>query len=189
MHNIEPYYNWRHLYVASEDEKSPFYNREYSELYFENDIYGYYIHPQWDEIGSPTLFLKILFCDYEEGYAIIEFLGEWNDEINNDIMFLKRDIADALIQEGINKFILIGENILNAFPNEDGYYEEWFDDIDDGWIALVNFRDHVMAEFSNSGLDCYFVLGGTLNQIDWRTRMPSNVYKNVSDLVQKRIGF
>ncbi len=44
-------------------------------------------------MGSETLYLKILFVDYDERYAIIELIGEWNDAINNDIMLLKRDIV------------------------------------------------------------------------------------------------
>ncbi len=58
MHDIEPYYNWRHIYVASEDPQSPFYGREYSEFEFENTIYNYMLHPQWDNIGSETLYIK-----------------------------------------------------------------------------------------------------------------------------------
>jgi hypothetical protein len=119
VHNIEPYYNWRSLYIASEDERSPFYNREYSEFEYTNHIYDFVIHPQWDDIGSETLFIKILFADYEDGYAIIEVIGEWNDCIGNDIMFLKRDIIDILIQEGIQKYIIIGENILNFHADND----------------------------------------------------------------------
>ena len=57
MHDIEPYYSWRHLYIASEDHDSPFYRREYSEFEFTHAIYNYLIHPQWDEIGSSTLYL------------------------------------------------------------------------------------------------------------------------------------
>ena len=110
MHNIEPFYNWRHLYIAEEDENSPFYGREHSELQYTNTIYNYYIHPQWDDIGSETLYIKVLFADYDEHFAIIELIGEWNDAINNDIMLLKRDVIDELIYMGINKFILIGEN-------------------------------------------------------------------------------
>jgi hypothetical protein len=34
MHDIEPYYNWRYLYTAETDERSPFYGREYSEFEF-----------------------------------------------------------------------------------------------------------------------------------------------------------
>jgi len=47
MQDIEPYYRWRDLYIADEDELSPFYGREYSEFEYTNTIYNYYIHPQW----------------------------------------------------------------------------------------------------------------------------------------------
>src|SRR5688500_14237729 len=106
MQDIEPYYNWRNFYVASEDERSPFFEREYSEFEYTHAIYNYVIHPQWDDIGSPTLFIKILYADYAESFAIIELIGEWNDCINNDIMILKRDIIENMMHEGISKFIL-----------------------------------------------------------------------------------
>ena len=61
MHELEPFYNWQHLYLASEDEESPFYGVEYSEFEFSNTVYNFYIHPQWDNMGSETLYLKILF--------------------------------------------------------------------------------------------------------------------------------
>ena len=93
MHTIEPYFNWRHYYTAETDKHSPFYKRQYSEFHFTNAIYDFYIHPQWDDFGSDTLYMKILNVDYERGYAIIELIGEWNDAISNDIMFIKREIA------------------------------------------------------------------------------------------------
>ena len=34
LQDIEPYYNWRHLYAAEEDKLSPFYGRTYSEFEF-----------------------------------------------------------------------------------------------------------------------------------------------------------
>ena len=129
MHTIEPYYNWRHLYTAEEDELSPFYGREYSEFEFSNTVYNYYIHPQWDDIDSRTLYIKILFVEYDYNFAIIELMGEWNDAIENDIQTLKRNIIDLLIARHIYKFILIGENILNFHSDDDSYYEEWYDDI------------------------------------------------------------
>jgi hypothetical protein len=43
MHDIEPYYNWRHIYVSEEDQRSPFYNRHYSEFEFTSTVYNYYI--------------------------------------------------------------------------------------------------------------------------------------------------
>jgi hypothetical protein len=62
-------------------------------------------------MGSETLYMKVLFVDYERGFCVIEFLGEWNDTINNDVMHLKRNVIDLMTGEGIHKFILIGENI------------------------------------------------------------------------------
>jgi hypothetical protein len=188
MHHLEPHYNWRQYYTAEDDPRSPFYGREYSEFEFTNTLYNHCIHPQWDEFGSATLFMKVLYANYVQGYAIIELLGEWNDCLHNDIMFLKRDIADALIEHGINKFILIGENVLNFHHSDDCYYEEWFEDVSDtdGWIALVNFPEHVLREFSRANADSYFVLGGQLNETAWRTLTPMRFCEMVSSYVKRR---
>jgi hypothetical protein len=188
MQDIEPFYNWRHLYIASEDERSPFYEREYSEFVYTNAIYNYLIHPQWDDIDSPTLYIKILFVDYDQGYAIIEMIGEWNDCINNDIMLLKRDIIEQLMQYGIKKFILIGENILNYHASDDEYYQEWFEEVEDGWIAFLNFRKHVLDEFQRANIDYYILSGGQLNDLAWRTSTPQQLFEKVDHFVQKRIG-
>jgi hypothetical protein len=187
MHFIEPFYNWRMYYVAADDPQSPFYEREYSEFEFTNTIYNFYIHPQWDHIGSSTLFIKILFVDYDQGYAIIEMIGEWNDAIENDIMTFKRDIIEPVMAEGINKFILIGENVLNFHFSDDSYYEEWFEDVEEGWIALINFHDHVIREFERINIDHYFVMGGELEDIEWRTYLPAQFFQKVNALVQRRL--
>ena len=188
MHYVEPYYNWRGYYIASEDPSSPFYGREYSEFEFNNAVYNFYIHPQWDSIGSPTLFIKILFTDYNSGFVIIELLGEWNDAIENDIMILKRDIIEPIMEQGITKFILIGENVLNFHYSDDCYYEEWFDEVEDGWIAMVNFHEHVISEFERANIDHYFLMGGELEEIEWRTYLPQQFFDKVSSLVNNRIG-
>lgn len=188
MHDIEPYYGWRELYRAEEDPRSPFYGRTYNEFEFENNIYGYYIHPQWDDFGSPTLYLKLLYADYAEGYCMIELIGEWNDAVNNDVMFLKRDFVDLLIEKGINKFILFGENILNSFPDEDDYYAEWADDIEDGWVALVNFQPHVLEEIASYGMKNYLNWGGGLDTLNWRGKTPETVFRAVQLLLSKRLG-
>src|ERR1035437_1018091 len=183
MHEIEPYYNWRNFYIASEDERSPFYGREYSEFEYTNAIYNYLIHPQWDDIDSPTLYIKILFVDYEQKSAIIELMGEWNDCINNDIMLLKRDIIERIMEYGVNKFILIGENILNFHASDDCYYEEWFDEVNEGWIAFLNFREHVLKEFQQANIDYYIVSGGQLNDIAWRTATPQLLFEQIESIV------
>jgi len=187
MHSVEPYYHWRNLYIASEDDESPFYGREYSEFEFENKVYNFLIHPQWDSIGSETLFIKIIYVDYEASYCIIELIGEWNDAIENDIMTLKRDIIDELTKMDITKFILIGENVLNFHSSDDCYYEEWIDDIEDGWVALVNFHEHVTSEMSQVGIDQYFILQGEMDMIDWRTYLPHQLYKKVKKIVKQRL--
>ena len=68
--------------------------------------------------------------------------------------------------------------------------EEWFEDVndDDGWIALVNFRDHVLEDFSKAYIDQYFVSGGNLNEVNWRTQHPHQFYEKISASVVKRIG-
>jgi hypothetical protein len=189
MHTIEPYYNWRHIYISEEDTLSPFYLNEYSEFEFSDKIYNHYIHPQWDNIGSPTLFIKIIYANYENSCAIIELIGEWNDCIHNDIMTFKRDIIDHLILNGIIKFVLIGENVLNFHYSDDCYYEEWMDEIEDGWIVALNFHQHVLQEMQQIALDQYLIWGGELNDLDWRTYKPNVLIDKIEAVVHKRLGY
>ena len=189
MQDIEPHYRWENLYVASRDERSPFYERLYNLDYYENSIYGYYIHPMWDEIGSETLYCKILYTDYERKFAIIEMFGEWNDTLHNDIMYFKRVVIDHLVNEGINKFILLGENVLNFHGSyEDDYYAEWFEEVEDGWIAVCNFPEHVASEFAKYNLDIYLNMGGTLDINNWLTMKPLQFFELVNGLIVRRLG-
>ncbi len=190
MHDIEPFYKWRNLYTAENDERSPFYGKEYSEFEFTNQIYNFLIHPQWDDIGSNTIYVKILFVHYDDNFAIIEMIGEWNDAIENDIMNLKRNVIDELIYQGITHFILIGENVLNFHSSDDSYYEEWFDDIENnGWITLINFREHVLSEMKKINLDYYLNWGGILNELNWRALHPMEVYQVIKKSMEKRLPF
>jgi hypothetical protein len=188
MHEIEPYYNWLKYYDPASDDRSPFHGKEYNYDLYSETIYNYYIDPAWDSIGSETLYIKILYADYNIGFAVIEMLGEWNDAINNDIMTLKRNVIEVMLKEGINKFILIGENILNFHGSDDCYYEEWFDDVgDDGWIAAVSFPDFIQNELRKYNIDQYINMGGTLQIDRWRTLQPTNFYDLVSGLIQRRL--
>src|SRR5678815_1296641 len=145
MHEIEPYYNWRHLYISEEDERSPFFCFLHSEFEYSQTIYNYYIHPQWDDFGSRTLYLKVIYADYDLDFAIIELIGEWNDAIENDVMTLKRDVIDKFEEEGITKFILIAENVLNFHSGDRDYYEEWYEETSDehGWIVVLLSLIHI----------------------------------------------
>jgi hypothetical protein len=187
MHEIEPFFRWRDEYRSDRDPQSPFYGRTYNEMQYTQTIYNHYIHPQWDYFGSETLYAKILYADYGEGYAIIELLGEWNDAINNDIMHLKRELADAMTGEGITRYILICENVLNFHSDDDSYYEEWYDDLRDegGWVVLLNLQDHVAEEMQTVRIDNYFHLGELYNHINWRPHKPERIFEAIEGLVQQ----
>ena len=189
MHNLEPYYLWREVYCAENDSRSPFYNREYSEIFFTNAVYNYLIHPQWDEIGSQTLFIKILFVNYEKQYCIIELIGEWNDLLYNDIMHLYRNVIETLLDNDIKHFILIGENVLNFHADTNDYYEEWFSYIDDGWIIGLNFRDFVVQEFENANIDYFIAFKGEFNDFNWRKLLPDQLFEKCNSIFQNRLGF
>lgn len=187
MHELEPFYNWEKYYNPYKDKQSPFFRRTPLNSY-ENVIYDHYIHPDWDEIGSETLYLKLLFVDYDHKVAFIELFGEWNDALHNDIMYLKRVVIDKLNKHGINQYILICENIFNFHFSDDCYYEEWFEDVEDGWIAAINSRQFVEAEWTRYRLDCYLNFGGTLQIPQWRTLKPLVLYEFVKQQIQRRLN-
>ncbi len=190
MHEIEPYYNWNDYYDASRDKLSPFFGREYSEFQFSNKIYNYYIHPQWDFFGSSTLYCKILFADYENQFAIIELIGEWNDAVHNDILEIKSGLVNRLMEGGITRFIIIGENVLNFHASDELYYEEWYEEIkeDGGWIVLLNFRDFIVQEMQKSRIHHYLNMGENYSNIPWRKFKPADLFTLVENLLLKHIG-
>lgn len=188
MHEIEPHYNWLQYYDSSQDDRSPFFEKEYNYDQYSESIYGYYIDPAWDAFGSETLYLKILYTDYDLGFTILEFIGEWNDTLHNDIMLLKRNLVELLLAEGVNKFILVGENVFNFHGSDDCYYEEWFDEVEDGWIAAVNFPDFIRQEFERYQLDRYINMGGTLQIPQWRTLQPIRFFELVNAMIQRRLN-
>ncbi len=189
MHEIEPYYRWLQYYDSAQDVNSPYFGKEYNFETYSETIYGYYIDPSWDYIGSETLYIKILFIDYDNGYTVIELIGEWNDTLNNDIMHLKRNIIEHLMSFGVNKFILIGESIFNFHGAGDDYYEEWFDEVEDaGWIVAVNFPEFVKEEFSKYNIDSFINMGGHLDVMSWRTMQPKHFCLQVNNLIQKRLN-
>ena len=189
MHTLEPYWHWREKYTAESDELSPFYGREYSEMYYSSVIYDHYIHPQWDFIESPTLFIKIIFSDYEEGFSIIEMMGEWNDVVTNDIMLFKSEVIDVLIAEGINKFVLIGENVLNIHIDDDVYYEEWFSELDsEGWIVPINFREHVLLEMEENNVLNFFETNELFDDLQWRKLSPEKLVDLIEEVLVMRLN-
>jgi hypothetical protein len=185
MHDIEPFYKWREEYAVEEDERSPFFEAEYNEP---KQIYNYLIHPLWDDFGSDTLFLKVLFADYDIGYAILELIGEWNDAVENDIMNLKRHVIEPMLDESISKFILICENVLNFHGSDDEYYAEWAEECQDsfngGWIAFINTFDHVNNEMRDLHLDNFAHFGIAFNGLNWRPYAPLALFKMVEHRIK-----
>lgn len=185
MHDIEPYFKWREKYIASEDEKSPFYGRDYSEFYFTNKIYNYLIHPQWDHFGSPTLYLKVLYANYDSGIMMVELIGEWNDAINNDIMTMRQELIDEAMDQGIYKFLFFCDNLLNFHGSDDCYYEDWFEHVENGWICLLNTHDHVSDEMVETRINYFVHLGELFNGIVWQKYTPKQVLLMVENQIKK----
>ena len=186
MHEIEPFYNWRHIYTSEDDSRSPFFGRKYSEFEFSQTVYNYYIHPQWDDFGSRTLYMKIIYADYELNFAIIELLGEWNDAIENDIMEMKREVLDLLYNEGIYKYILITENVLNFHSSDKEYYQEWYEELSEanGWAVALNMPNATQQDFKKKKLNYYIEL---MELPDWRIYKPYHLFKKIDDELMKRL--
>lgn len=187
MQDLEPYYRWRDLYVSEEDERSPFFGVDHSQFEYSTTIYNYYIHPQWDDMGSKTLFLKVLYADYKKHFVIIELIGEWNDAIENDIMTLRREVTDHFMDEGITKFILIAENVLNFHSSEADYYEEWYDNVADenGWIICLNMPESSQYDFKKMKLQYYIELK---EMDDWRRYQPEGLFQKIDNELKKRLA-
>ena len=186
MQDIEPFYNWRHIYTSEEDQRSPFFGRTYSEFEFSQTVYNYYIHPQWDEFGSRTLYMKVLMADYDEKYVIIEMIGEWNDAIENDIMTLKRDVLEEFMTQGVFKFIIIAENVLNFHSGDTDYYEELYEELSDenGWIVCINMPEQTQYDFKRSKLNRYVEL---IELDNWRTYKPFHLFKKIDNEQMSRL--
>ena len=130
--------------------------------------------------------MKLLYADYEQHFVIIELLGEWNDAIENDIMTLRREITDNLYKQGITKYILIAENVLNFHSSDDSYYEEWHEQLEDdnGWVVLINFPEQSQYDFKRSRLTNYVEL---LELPQWRTLKPEIIFQLIDDEMSRRL--
>lgn len=190
MHDIEPYYTWRDYYVAEEDEWSPFFGNTYSEFDFSNKIYNFYIHPQWDSIESETLYVKVLYANYDKHIAIVELIGEWNDAINNDIETLQLNLLNHFFDKGIFKLVLIGENVLNYHAGDRDYYELMQETLqeNDGWIVALHFEPHVITEMKKNKLHHYLFFSENLDADNWRKYKPHHILRWIeNEIFQDRI--
>jgi hypothetical protein len=130
--------------------------------------------------------VKVLLADYEEQFVILELLGEWNDAIENDIMTFKRDVIDQFEMQGIHKFILIAENVLNFHSGDKDYYQEWFEEVTDekGWIVCLNMPEATQYDFRKAKINYYVELMEISN---WRTYRPFHLFKKIDEEISRRL--
>ena len=178
---VEPFYGWLHIYSHEMDERSPYHLAEHSLFEYDRKIYNFNAHPLWDVIDSENLLIKILFVQYEEGYAIIEMLGEWNDLFQNDFKLLCQRCLTHLVDEGVDKFILICENVFHVYLDADDYYQDFASEIEDGWMCLLRARPHVQQEFVSYGISPYFYWNFALDQLQWRKLKPWQLFEQVQE--------
>ena len=147
-----------------------------------------FIHQTFDSIEKVFLPKRAATKKFLPG--VFELPGGHIDYAEDIVVGLKREVIEVMMNHGIYKFILIGENVLNFHTSDDSYYEEWFEDVNDadGWIALMNFRSHVLDDMKDANVDSYFVLGGQLNDIRWRTMNPDQLYESVTRYVVRRLA-
>lgn len=177
--HIEPFYGWLHLYNHEGDEYSPFHEVVHNLFYYDRQIYTFNAHPCWDTIESESLLLKILYADYGQGFAILEFLGEWNDLFDNDFKLLSERCLRFLLEAGINKFIFIVENVFNAYLQQEDYYHDFTDELADGWMCLLRPRPNVVEEFERYNIGPYFFWSEALDELRWRKLKPWELFEVV----------
>jgi hypothetical protein len=185
LQNIEPFYGWLGFYSHEMDENSPFHTVEHNLFEYDRFVYTFAAHPLWDQIESESLLVKILYANYDEGYAIVELLGEWNDLHLNDFKLLCENCLTYLTDAGIRKIILIAENVFNIYLGDDDYYEAFSEELEDGWMALLRARPHVQTEMRQYGIDKYFYWNPAFDDLTWRKLKPWQLFKLVEESMQR----
>ena len=188
LRDIEPFYGWLDIYSHDRDEKSPFFEVEHNLFYFDRSINRIPAHPLWDDMGSESLLVKILYANYSDGYAIIELFGEWNDLFDNDYKLLAENCLTYLVDHGINKFILICENVFHIYLDREDYYEALQDELEDGWICTLRLREHIREEMVDYNISQYFYWSDLLDELPWRKLKPIQLYELVKSRMHKALG-
>jgi hypothetical protein len=189
MHELRPHSGWENRYRATEDPRCPFYLEQGAPELGYHRMYDFVIHPEWDSVGCETLFVKQIFADYEQGYVVLELIGEWNDAVHNDVMEVKRRFADPLLAQGVDKFLLIADNLLNFHAGESDYYAEWAEETEGGWVVILNARDHVLQDLTDARLTRYVWAGERYRFGAWRAQDPLALCQGVDQMIQRQLGF
>jgi hypothetical protein len=185
LHNIEPFFGWLDMYNHEMDPNSPFHEAEHNQFYYDRSVNNIPAHPLWDFIDSESLLIKILFADYESGFAIIELFGEWNDLYDNDFKLLSENCLSYLIDCGINRFIFVCENVFNAYLDADDYYAAMQEELEDGWMCLLKARNTLIEEMSQYNISDYFFWNPAFDELPWRRMKPAEIFYLVEQSMRK----
>lgn len=202
--DIEPYYGWLGYYDPELDGRSPFAG-EGQEGAEERYLYTFAANPRWESIGSESLLAKLLYVNYaappEGGFAIVELLGEWNDLFENDWRLLCDNCLDWLLAQGVNRFILICENVFHIYLEGDDYYADFAERLADagegsgnntsgneGWVCLLRARPEVQAELTRTGIGAYFYWNSQFDGLRWRKLKPWELYALVAQSLTRLLG-
>jgi len=92
-----------------------------------------------------------------------------------------------MIAHGINKYILVAENVLNFHSSDDCYYEEWMEDIEEegGWVSIIGLPEQSRYDFTRAHIDRYVQL---IDLPDWRPFTPGNLFTKVDNLLVRRLN-
>ncbi len=186
LHHIEPFYGWLAWYSHDQDERSPFHEVEHNQFYYDRSINQIPAHPLWDDFGSESLLCKILFADYEKGFAIIELFGEWNDLFDNDFKLFAENCLTYLVDHGIDRFVLICENVFHIYLDQTDYYDAMLDELgESGWMCLLRTRQQVKEDLDEYGVSAFFYQSERLDQIPWRRLKPAQLFALIESRMPK----
>ena len=175
MHDIEPFYKWRDDYISSEDERSPFYGKEYSEFEFTDTIYNFYFDGlNWILTESDTTFsLNIIFDNKFD-----EPLGSFSYDLGENTItgFTTCDDYKPFVLEycqDIDSTIVCNTDTFTPFlADGELYYISFADD------SLVISYDGTNWVFSTSSVEVATLSGLTIEDSplgNWTITNPSYI--------------
>jgi hypothetical protein len=91
-----------------------------------------------------------------------------------------------MFAKGINKFILIAENVLNFHSSDDSYYEDWREQLQDvgGWVVILDMPLQSQYDFKQARLTNYIEL---VDFPQWRTLKPEIIFQQLDGMMFKRL--
>ncbi|MEM6801348.1 MAG: hypothetical protein AAF696_08080, partial [Bacteroidota bacterium] len=93
-----------------------------------------------------------------------------------------------LIDQGINKYILICENVFHIYLEEDDYYRAVEEELEDGWIFALRLRKELKDEMRDYGIAPYIYWSEKLDTVNWRSLKPAQLYKLIYSMLHKLLG-